>query len=351
MYIYEQRRNYPERFNLSFLGEPAGSFSPAADSSVATPAFSAAERSKLTTLLTPTQSEEAIKWNRAQHPAKSGVRFQDIVTDLTRYVDFGAVRAAILKAGGSYKIEAGTIDALCVEAAHQFQAKAYFHADDQTVNNKDAIVHKDNPQESDQVAAGIVVMDRYQGMMTPYSVRPIKSAPSDANSLWREACRIFEKKLLLPYADATEPHLRYLAYNAGIARVSREVADAVGGLWLELQRRLAAARNQNVPSDRLRDEVQRYARSVKVAVEAGTTKYKREVEPLIGEIDRDLEVNRHRIPKGTRIVDSAQPPRQPWESAWRDYGQELEKSVKSLDLSQSNPERFFPEDDFVAAVE
>jgi hypothetical protein len=194
-------------------------------------------------------------------------------------------------------------------------------------------------------------MDRYKGMMTAYAVRPIRSAPSDANSLWKEVCRIFEKKLNLPYADTTEPHLRYLAYNAGIARVSREVADVVGGLWLELQRRLAAARNQNVPSDRLRDEVQRYARSVKVAVEAGTTKYKREVEPLIGEIDRDLETNKHRIPKGTRIVDSAQPPRQPWESAWRDYSQELEKSVKSLDLSQSNPERFFPEDDFVAAVE
>src|SRR6185295_2555386 len=53
-------------------------------------------------------------------------------TDLARYVSFSAIRAAILKAGGSYKIEAGTIDALCVEAAHQFQAKVYFHTDDQT---------------------------------------------------------------------------------------------------------------------------------------------------------------------------------------------------------------------------
>ena len=31
--------------------------------------------------------------------------------------------------------------------------------------------------------------------------------------------------------------------------------------------------------------------------------------------------------------------------------QELDNAVKSLDLSQSNPERFFPEDDFVAAVQ
>jgi hypothetical protein len=220
-----------------------------------------------------------------------------------------------------------------------------------SINNKDAIVHRDNPQDSDQVAAGIVVMDRYRGMMTPYFVRPIRSAPSDANSLWKEVCRLFEKKLRLPYADTAEPHLRYLAYNAGIAGVSREVSDAVGAHWLELQRRVAAARNRNVPFDRLRDELQRYARSVEAAVDAGTRKYRKEVEPLIGEIERDLEANKHRIPKGARIVDSAPPPLQPWESAWRDYRSELEKAAKSRDLSQINPERFFPEDDFVAAVE
>jgi hypothetical protein len=222
-----------------------------------------------------------------------------------------------------------------------------------SINNKNAIVHNDNPQNSDQVAAEIVVQDRYQGMMTPFSITRVTSRPSDANSLWKEVCRVFDRKLRLPYADTSEPHLRYLAYNAGIARVSREVADTVGGLWLELQQRLAAARNQDgtVPSDRLRDEVQRYARSVKDAVDAATTKYKKDVEPLIEEIDNDLDANKHRIPKGTRVVHIARPLQQPWESAWRDYRPELEKAVKSGDLSQINPERFFPEDDFVAAVE
>jgi hypothetical protein len=220
-----------------------------------------------------------------------------------------------------------------------------------SINNKDAIVHRDNPQDSDQVAAESVVLDRYRGMATPYFVRPIRSAPSDANSLWREVCRIFEKKLSLPYADTTEPHLRYLAYNAGIAAVSREVSDAVGGLWLALKRGVATARNQDVPFDRLREELQRYARSVEAAVDAGTRKYKKEVEPLIAEIERDLEANKHRIPKGARIVDSAPPSLQPWDSAWRDYRQELEKATKSRDLSQIDPEKFFPEDDFVAAVE
>jgi hypothetical protein len=116
----------------SFLGNGGtGSFSPACDRSVATPAFSAAEQSKLTNLLSPKESTQAIKWNRERHPAKSGVRFEDIVTDLARYVDFPAVRAAIQKSGGVYTIIDGTIDALCVEAVHQFQAKIY-QADEQT---------------------------------------------------------------------------------------------------------------------------------------------------------------------------------------------------------------------------
>jgi hypothetical protein len=220
-----------------------------------------------------------------------------------------------------------------------------------SINNKDAIVHRDNPQQSDQVAAETVVLDRYKGVRTPYFFRPIKSRLSDATALWQEICRIFETKLRLPYTDRTEPHLRYLAYNAGIAGVSREVADSVGGLWLALQRTLARSQSGSISSDRFREEIHRYAQFVQAAVEAGTKKYKKEVEPLIEEIDRDLDANKHRIPRGARIVDSAPPSRQPWESAWREYSQELEKSMKSLDLSQSNPERFFPEDDFMAAVE
>ena len=220
-----------------------------------------------------------------------------------------------------------------------------------SINNKDAIVHRDKPQESDPVAAGTVVLDRYKGVLTPFFLRPIKSRLSDAPSLWKEVCRIFETKLRLPYVDATEPHLRYLAYNAGIAGVSREVADSVGGLWLALQRTLATTHSGTVPPNRLREEIQRYAQAVKASVDAGTKKYKKEVEPITEEIDRDLDANKHRIPKGARIVDSAQPSRQPWESAWHNYSQALDNAVKSLDLSQSNPERFFPEDDFVAAVQ
>jgi hypothetical protein len=132
--LAQRNAYYPDRVLGGFLGrgETNASFSPACDSSVATPGFSAAERGKLTSILSPSQSTQAIRWNRERHPAKSGVRLEDIVLDLARYVDFAAVRAAIQKSGGSYMISEGTVDAVFVEAAHQFQVKVYFHADEQS---------------------------------------------------------------------------------------------------------------------------------------------------------------------------------------------------------------------------
>src|SRR5262245_56497859 len=131
--LAQRNAYYPEQALGGFFGrgETNESFSPACDSSVATPSFSAAERGKLTSLLSPSQSIQAIRWNRERHPAKSGVRLEDIVLELARYVDFAAVRAAIQQSGGSYTISEGTVDAVFVEAAHQFQAKVYFHPDEQ----------------------------------------------------------------------------------------------------------------------------------------------------------------------------------------------------------------------------
>lgn len=154
--------HYSDRVVRSFLSGP-GSFSPACDSTVATAAFTAAEQSKLTTLLSPSESASAIKWNRERHPAKSSVRFEDIVTDLTRYVDFAAVRVAIQKSGGAYTISDGTIDALCVEAAHQFQAKVYFDVKEQsggvgpsTLDSLGIVKHKLKPGIGNVFGRGVV---------------------------------------------------------------------------------------------------------------------------------------------------------------------------------------------------
>jgi hypothetical protein len=221
-----------------------------------------------------------------------------------------------------------------------------------SLNNKHAKMHDLDRAERDEVAAKMVVQDQYQGPKTPCVIRRITASPADATSLWREVCRIYERKLRLPYADPSEPHLRYLAYNAGIARIAQQLADIVGGLWLDLQQRLAAARNQNrtVPPDRVQEEIKRYCRSVEKAVKAASDSFQKDVHPLINEINNDLRTNQHRLPKGAVVAETTSQLK-PWEYAWLRYRPELEKAVKSRDLSGINPERFFPEDDFVAAVE
>lgn len=222
-----------------------------------------------------------------------------------------------------------------------------------SINNKYAEMHDLDPGESDEVAAKMVVSDQYHGMRTPFVARRITASPSDATSFWKDVCRFYDRKLLLPYSDPSEPHLRYLAYNAGVARIAREVADTIGGLWLELQQRLAAARTQNrtVPPNLVQEEIKRYYRSVEKAVKAASDNYQRDVNPLIGEINNDLHANQHRLPKGKGTgVAEASPRLMPWQRAWLEYRPELEKAVKSRNISGIDPERFFPDDDFAAAV-
>jgi hypothetical protein len=177
MYIYEsklssshfQRQEQPITSQLAqynahhldrgisgFLGRAgtSGLFSPACDRSVATPSFSAIEQRKLVTLLSPSQNTQAMRWNRERHPAKSGIRPEDIAIDLMRYVDFDAVREAIRQQSGESSITNNdTINAVFVEAVHQFQAKVYFHKDDQnggvgpsTLDSLGIVKHKLGPK-------------------------------------------------------------------------------------------------------------------------------------------------------------------------------------------------------------
>ncbi|HZI48751.1 MAG TPA: hypothetical protein VFD75_13215 [Pyrinomonadaceae bacterium] len=123
---------YRDRFEREAFGiSETGAFSPSCDPVTATPAFSAQEKTTLVSLLSPKDSDNAIRWNRDRHPTKSGIDPAHIAIDLARYVDFAAVSAAIQQSGGKYTVGA-TIDAVFVEAAHQFQAKTYFQKDEQS---------------------------------------------------------------------------------------------------------------------------------------------------------------------------------------------------------------------------
>ena len=82
-------------------------------------------------LLSPEQSARAVAWNRQRHPAQSGVDPAAIRTRLGQYVNLAGIESAIRFRNqlhpSAAPIQAGSppIDAVFVEAVHQFQAKCF----------------------------------------------------------------------------------------------------------------------------------------------------------------------------------------------------------------------------------
>jgi hypothetical protein len=111
-----------------------GSASAAADQSVAVPPFNFITRLSMPVpLLSAASNADALRWNNRNHPTTSGVSPNDIRTDIARYVNLTAIGAAIQNfnlANPTKAIQLGTppMDAVLVEALHQFQAKCFFES-------------------------------------------------------------------------------------------------------------------------------------------------------------------------------------------------------------------------------
>ena len=100
------------------------------DSLLAVPAFLPAKRVILGNLLTPARSRAAIRWNAENHPRKSGVDAVTILAALQSYVDPSAISDAIARYNSQnptapITLGATPVDAVFVEAIHQFQMKCY----------------------------------------------------------------------------------------------------------------------------------------------------------------------------------------------------------------------------------
>jgi hypothetical protein len=221
-----------------------------------------------------------------------------------------------------------------------------------SINNKHVEIRERKAGESNEATAEIVVQDMYQGMRTPYFLRPLTSKPADAKALWNEVCKLSEKKLALPYKDSKfPPHLRYLKHNALVASISRQHSDAVRASWAALHQNLETAKDGdgNVSPARVSDEIRRHSTNFEKANQAATARLDTERKPLIEEIDADLAANQKRILKGVSIIGTS--PSVPFLSAVLAYRKGLQEALRSRDLSTIDPAEFFPEDDFVAAVE
>lgn len=102
----------------------------APDTFLAVPVFIASKRAVSNKLLTPTHSKAAIRWNADRHARTSGIDAASILAALQSYVDVTAIETAITAYNSAHPraiIALGTkpIDAVFVEAIHQFQQKCY----------------------------------------------------------------------------------------------------------------------------------------------------------------------------------------------------------------------------------
>ena len=142
-------------------------------------------------------------------------------------------------------------------------------------------------------------------------------------------------------------------HNAKVASISRELSDAVRVSWTALHQRLEAAKDKNgkAPPDRMSEEIRQHAANFKKAFEAANARLDKEREPLLKAINDDLAANERRVlkTKGVWIVQTESS--LPFRSAALAYREKLSEAIRSRDLSAIHPAEFFPEDDFVAAVE
>ncbi len=109
---------------------PTTSFSIIPDSLLAVPAFLPTKRATLGKLLTPGRSRAAMRWNAEKHPRQSGVDPDSILAALQSYVDPAAINTAIATYNSRnptapIKLGVKPVDAVFVEAIHQFQIKCY----------------------------------------------------------------------------------------------------------------------------------------------------------------------------------------------------------------------------------
>ena len=92
------------------------------DAAAAVPPFDAAQRSRLSAVLSAPALERAAQWNVNAHPRLSGVLLDEIRSALGAYVDESAVRTALGRhPGGRDWTEAEVL----AESVHQFQVKCY----------------------------------------------------------------------------------------------------------------------------------------------------------------------------------------------------------------------------------
>ncbi len=182
-------------------------------------------------------------------------------------------------------------------------------------------------------------------LKTPFRLHKLSSDPADGRALSNETCKIFSKKLDLPYKGPGEPHTRYLQYKADVSALSARLAGHVRGLFGELQQKLAG--QPTVVA--VKTATASYVAEIEKAVKATTDDYVQSVQPVIAEIVTDLDNNKGKwrpefTAEGLEGVE-----RLPWNRGLVQYRIAIKPVRDSGQLPVADPGAFFDDDHFPAA--
>ncbi|MFN0104219.1 MAG: hypothetical protein ACKV2U_19305 [Bryobacteraceae bacterium] len=126
----EEDEEPEEEFSAFEYDTPTTASAGTPDSLLAVSGFAANKRALVGILLTPAENRAAIRWNGKNYLKQSGVTPDSLLGALGSYVDVSAIDAAIANYNSQNPkapIDPGTkpVDAIFVEAIHQFQLKCY----------------------------------------------------------------------------------------------------------------------------------------------------------------------------------------------------------------------------------
>ncbi|MGC4092998.1 MAG: hypothetical protein QM756_34950 [Polyangiaceae bacterium] len=174
----------------------------------------------------------------------------------------------------------------------------------------------------------------------------MKASLTNEKALWAELCQRFEKRTVLPYKDASEPHLRYLEYKAELAKVANRLSTTLYGRWNALSQKL-----EKKPSSADKAKlIVAYKADFEAARKVAVSEYDA-LNPLLEAIGADSKDHASQLPKSSRLAPAPANLPPPWWEQGRAYVAELERATKTGDVSGLHPSAFFPEDDFIAAID
>jgi len=214
------------------------------------------------------------------------------------------------------------------------------------INNQSYSMHEDIASaDGDDKAVVKVVSDMYAGVDTPVVIHQIKSDITSLTALWREVAAIADHKLKLPYDSPDEPWLEYLELLKANATIQKELNGALDQTYVAVRK--AAHPPDGRPSkSAVTKALSDYQGSLDEPFTKAATDADAQVPPIVQAIENDLANNERRIPKDKGAIVVTPDAAKYWPSEALTYGKQVTDAIKSVDVTDLDPDDAFPGDSF-----